>query len=183
MIGEGVELQQKSSYCQSRLFTALVPYFNNIGITSDSNPAIGNFNTYGNTYSAEKLATQNITPGAIISLDGIYFMWPNISSGENENIATNGEIINLTDAFGSKLGVFGAGTLADQNGYAIITYTDNTTQRSLLSLYHWIDQKPVQSTFITWITAALTSRTSTELSSLQTTAEEAISNSHSSRNT
>ncbi len=50
--------------------------YNNIGISSDDDPAMGNFNGVGDSYSAQALAQAGISPGQPVAYDQMSFIWP-----------------------------------------------------------------------------------------------------------
>jgi IPT/TIG domain len=51
-------------------------YYDNAGISPDSNQACANYDGDGFSYSADALAAGNLTPGATVNADGLSFTWP-----------------------------------------------------------------------------------------------------------
>jgi hypothetical protein len=50
--------------------------FDNVGITSDSSTGPGNYDGQGDSYSADGLASQGITPGSTVTVNGVKLTWP-----------------------------------------------------------------------------------------------------------
>ncbi len=115
---------------------------NNIGTSDSSNPAAGNFDGKGYSYSAQSLAAAGLTPGAIVTHNGVSFTWPNVASGQANNVVAAGQTITYAGA-GNTLGFLGAGTFGTQGGTGTITYTDGTTQTFTLTFADWYANLPV----------------------------------------
>ncbi|QMU77003.1 alpha-galactosidase [Streptacidiphilus sp. PB12-B1b] len=127
--------------------TSVVPYptlasaFNNVGVTSESAPAPGNFDSTGDSYSAEALATEaGVTPGSTISAHGLTFTWPTAAAGTPDNVAATGEQITL-DGKGSSLAFLGSETGA-VSGTVLVTYTDGSTSTGQLGFPNWCCTPP-----------------------------------------
>src|SRR5205823_8892895 len=71
----------------------LLPFFNNIGISDDSNPSAADFQGDGFSYSAQQLAQDGYTPGATVTVNGISYTWPNVAVATLDNIVANGQTI------------------------------------------------------------------------------------------
>ncbi|BCL80086.1 BglX family protein [Ktedonobacteria bacterium brp13] len=117
-------------------YSSLAQAFNNVGVSDDSNPSVGNYDGSGFSYSAQSLAQAGLTPGATVSHQGISFTWPNVPSGVADNVTVNGQMV-LFSGSGSTLGFLGASTFGTQSGNGTITYTDGTTQQFTLTLADW----------------------------------------------
>lgn len=115
--------------------------FNNIGITDNADHTPGNFDGFGNSYSAQALASVGITPGSTVTHGGISFTWPNVPAGQRDNVELAGQVVMLT-ASGSTLGFLGAATNGNQTATGTLTYTDGTTQQFSLTLTDWFSQTP-----------------------------------------
>src|ERR1017187_5419632 len=59
---------------------ALNGAFNNVGISDDANPAVGNLDGGGYSYSAQALAAADLTPGASVAHDGLTFTLPDVAA-------------------------------------------------------------------------------------------------------
>ncbi len=122
-------------------YNSLAQAFNNAGTSDNSNPAAGNFDGSGYSYSAQSLAAVGLTPGAIVTHDGVSFTWPNASAGQPNNVTTAGQTIMYSGA-GDTLGFLGAGTFGTQSGTGTITYTDGSTQQFTLTFADWYANAP-----------------------------------------
>jgi beta-glucosidase len=122
--------------------TVTVPYpslpaaYNNAGVSDDSNPAAGNFDGGGYSYSAQALASVGITPGATINSGGFSFTWPSAQPGQPDNVTTSGQVVDISGA-GSQLAFLGAGAFGTQTGQVTVTYTDGSTSTGTLTLPDW----------------------------------------------
>ena len=124
-----------------------VPYpsvaaaFDNVGITDDADHTPGNFDGSGNSYSAQALADQHITPGSQITERGITFTWPDAAAGTADNVAMQGQLIHLSGS-GGTLGFVGAGVGASQSGTGTVYYTDGTSQQFTIGFADWFSNTP-----------------------------------------
>jgi hypothetical protein len=117
-------------------YPSLADAFNNVGITDDSAPTVGNFDGSGDSYSAQALAAVGLTPGTTIDHDGASFTWPNVSSGTADNMQVDGQSVQISGS-GSELAFLLAGTHGTATGTGTITYTDGTTQSFSLAADNW----------------------------------------------
>lgn len=113
--------------------------FNNAGISDDSNQGTANIDGHGFSYSAQALAASNFTPGATVTVGGITYTWPNIASGLNDNVMTNGQTIPISGAVqgATQLTFLGSATNGPSTGTITIIYTDGTSQVATLGLSDW----------------------------------------------
>jgi beta-glucosidase len=122
--------------------TVRVPYasvaaaMNNTAISDDGNPAAGNFDGGGYSYSAQALASVGITPGSTVSHAGVNFGWPNVPVATPDNVAASGQTIALSGS-GSRLAFLGAGAFGSQSGTVTVTYTDGSSSTGTVSLSDW----------------------------------------------
>jgi beta-glucosidase len=122
--------------------TVTVPYsslsaaYNDVGVSDDSNPAAGNFDGGGYSYSAQALASVGITPGATVKSGGFSFTWPSAPPGQPDNVTTSGQVVNVTGT-GSQLAFLGAGGFGTQTGPVTVTYTDGSTSTGTLTMPDW----------------------------------------------
>ena len=118
-------------------FANLAGAFNNIGITSERAPVLGDFDGLGNSYSAEQAAAAGASPGAAITHNGVTFTWPDVPAGTEDNIAASGQVINQSGS-GSTLAFLGANSVAAAPaGRVIVTYTDGSTSGGSLAFPSW----------------------------------------------
>jgi beta-glucosidase len=134
---EGSAVDQGNAFLDVQTpYASLAQAFNNVGITSDSDPLVGNFDGAGNSFSAEALAAAGITPGETISHDGATFTWPSVAAGTADNVQVAGQTVDL-EGSGSELAFLLSGTHGTSTGTGTITYTDGTTQSFTLVADNW----------------------------------------------
>jgi hypothetical protein len=112
---------------------------NNIGITDDANPTLGNFDG-GNSLSAQALAAAGLTPGTVVDHSGLRFTWPAQPSGTPDNVVGHATV-RLTGR-GSKIGFLGAG-VHNQTGTATVVYSDGTSQAVTISFPNYAGTVPL----------------------------------------
>jgi beta-glucosidase-like glycosyl hydrolase len=117
-------------------YASLSDAVNNVGISDDSDPAAGNLDGGGFSYSAEALAAQGLTPGAAITHDGVTFTWPEAQSGTPDNVAVAGQTIAVSGA-GTTLGLLGASEYGASSATGTIIYTDGSTQTFDVTFPDW----------------------------------------------
>jgi len=116
-------------------FPNLAAAFNNVGITSESNPTPGNFDGTGNSFSAEKLAAQGATPGATITAGGATFTWPNVAAGTPDNVVVSGDVVTVAGQ-GTKLAFLGS-EAGDVTSPVTVTYADGTSTTAPVGFPNW----------------------------------------------
>jgi beta-glucosidase len=128
--------------------TVQVPYptlaaaTNNTAISDDADPAGGNFDGGGYSYSAQALASVGLTPGAKVTHDGLTFEWPNVPAATPDNVVTSGQTIALSGQ-GGQLAFLGAGAFGTQTGQVTVTYTDGTTSTGTITMSDWYSNAAV----------------------------------------
>ena len=123
----------------------------NIGISNDSDPTVGNVDGYNNSFSAQALAAVGLKPGAPFKAGGVSFTWPDVPSGSPDNILSLGQTI-LVSGSGSTLGFVGASSYAFNGGIGTIFYTDGSMSSFTLELGNYLDTH-----FLTNVAVATTS--------------------------
>src|ERR1700722_14142975 len=126
------------------LYSSLSAAYDNVGITDNANPAPGNFDGTGESYSAQALAAGTPTPltaGGQATFGGTTFTWPT-AVGTANNVIADGQKIDLTGS-GTDLGFLGAGAFGAASGAGTITYPDGTTQSYSLVMADWYNNAPV----------------------------------------
>lgn len=112
--------------------------FNNVGTSTDQNTTVANFDGGGDSMSAQALQNAGITPGKIISFNGVNFTWPNVTVPQPDNVVAKGQVIPVTPAQGATtLAFLGSSTNGPSFGNATITYTDGTTQTFKMLFSDW----------------------------------------------
>ncbi len=117
--------------------TSTVPstVFNNNGITPDTSPGTGNYDTWGNSYSDAALTTDGFASGTPVTTNGYTFNWPNVAISQNDNWQSAGQVIAVSTT--GTLAFLGSATNGPSSGTAIVTYTDGTTQTFTLTFSDW----------------------------------------------
>jgi hypothetical protein len=140
---DGSSLLSPGSYVQVTVpYASLEAAFDNVGITADSDPAPGNFDGYGNSFSATALADVGITPGGTVTSDGVTFTWPAVAAGTADNVVASGQSIVVSGS-GSTLGFLGTADNDVASGTGTITYSDGTAQSYTIEFQNWITATPV----------------------------------------
>src|SRR6202034_2076116 len=125
-------------------YSSLAAAYDNIGITDNADPAPGNFDGTGESYSAQALAAGTPTPltaGGQATFGGTTFTWPT-AVGTNNDVVADGQTIDLTGS-GTDLGFLGSGAFGAASGTGTITYTDGSTQSYSLVMADWYNNAPV----------------------------------------
>lgn len=113
-------------------------YFDNAGISDDSNTSCANYDGDGYSYSAQALSAAGLTPGGSVSADGLTFTWPDVASCADDNILAAGQTMLVSGTSGaSKLGLLESSTNGGTSGPITITYTDGTSTTQTLSSSDW----------------------------------------------
>ncbi|MBN9620989.1 MAG: alpha-galactosidase [Actinobacteria bacterium] len=126
----------------------VVPYpnlaaaFNNVGVTSQSDPGPGNFDGDGNSFSAEQLAAAGVRPGATVTVGGASFSWPSAAAGTPDNVAGSGVTVKLAGQ-GSRLAFLGS-EAGDVTDTVTVTYTDGTTTTGSVGFPNWSFSSPTE---------------------------------------
>lgn len=116
----------------------LTDYFDNMGITDDTNTSCANFDGDGYSYSAQALAASGLTPGGTVTADGLSYTWPDAATCANDNVLAAGQTLLVDAKSGaSKLGVLESSTNGMTSGPITITYTDGTSDTETLSSSDW----------------------------------------------
>lgn len=125
--------------------TVAVPYpslsaaYDNFGISDNSDPAGGNFDLGGDSYSAQALAAGTpapLTPGGQVTAGGTTFTWPDVPAASLDNVVADGQTVAVSGT-GTDLGLLGAGQNGTATGTITVNYTDGTSQSFTLSMADW----------------------------------------------
>ncbi len=113
-------------------------YYDNAGISPDNNQVCADYDGGGFSYSADALAQQGLTPGAMVSADGLTFTWPNVAACAADNILAAGQTMLVAGKSGAKtLGLLGSSTNGGSQGTITINYTDGTSSTQTVSFNDW----------------------------------------------
>lgn len=116
-------------------YKSLADAYNNVAITDESATAGGNFDGYGNSFSQQALTAAGAGPGAIVTVDGVKFGWPDVPAGQPDNVATAGQTIALSGQ-GTAIAFLGseAGNVRPE---VTVHYTDGSRSTGLLGFPNW----------------------------------------------
>ncbi len=113
-------------------------YYDNTGISDDSDTSCADFDGDGYSYSSEALATAGLTPGGTVSAGGLSYTWPDAASCTPDNILAAGQTMLVNGTSGaSKLGLLESSTNGTVSGPITITYTDGTSSTETLASSDW----------------------------------------------
>ncbi|MHC3472836.1 GH92 family glycosyl hydrolase [Streptomyces sp. 7R007] len=122
---------------------ALWPYATNEGIYPDGATFSGGFDDGGWAYSQNALSAAGVTSGSTLTVDGVSYTWPTVSSGRLDNLEMAGQTIPMpAGTSGSSLGLLGAAANAPTDGSGVsgtltVTYTDGTTSKATVAFSDW----------------------------------------------
>ena len=125
-------------------YSSLAAAYDNVGITDNADPAAGDFDGTGETFSAEALAAGTPTPltaGGQATFGATTFTWPT-AVGTPDDVIADGQTIDLSGS-GSDLGFLGAGAFGAASGTGTITYTDGSTQSYSVVMADWYNNAAV----------------------------------------
>jgi beta-glucosidase len=145
-------------------YSSLAAAYNNVGITDNSDPAPGNFDGTGDSFSAQALAAGTPTPltaGGQATFGGTTFTWPT-AVGSPDDVVADGQTIDVTGS-GTDLGFLGAAGFGEASGTGTITYTDGTTQQFSLAMPDWYNNAPVAGDQIATTTTSWNFSSSTQV--------------------
>jgi predicted alpha-1,2-mannosidase len=113
-------------------------YYDNDGISPDSNQACANYDGVGFSYSADALAKAGITPGGTVTADGLAFTWPNVPACAADNMLASGQTMLVAGKSGAKtLGLLGSSTNGSSQGMVVINYTDGSSTMEPVMFDDW----------------------------------------------
>ncbi|MCA1218727.1 hypothetical protein [Streptomyces sp. 8L] len=120
---------------------ALPDYYNDVGISPDTNRGCGALDNGTDTYSADALATASphpLTPGAHVAVGGLHFTWPDARPCENDNLRALGQTVLMPRRTGAgEIGFLGAATDGGHSGTVTIHYTDGSSGTATLKQSDW----------------------------------------------
>jgi hypothetical protein len=112
--------------------------FNNNATSNDTNSAQGNFDGVGSSYSTQTLQNAGLTPGKMLTFDGVSFLWPKSAAGTPDNVQAKGQTILITAVKrATTLAFLGSAAFGPSMGTATITSTDGSTQTFTLAFSDW----------------------------------------------
>ena len=148
--GSGLQrVSALESYPSATPYPDLAAAFNNIAITSESDPdpanLNGGFDGGSDTYDQQALdaatpvsgatLSNNAAPGSTVGYDGVTFTIPSAAAGTPDNVAGSGSKIALPGS-GSAIAFLGSEAGFTQDTVTV-TYTDGTTSTAQLGFPNW----------------------------------------------
>src|SRR5580700_5208438 len=130
----------------------LAQAFNNVGITSTSHTAAGNYDGIGDSFSASGLAADALAGGQSLLHDGMTITWPDVAPGDPDNVVADGQTVALAGT-GSVLGVIGASAYGSTTGTFTVGYSDGTSSTATVTLADWVDTSAASGTDLLATTA------------------------------
>ncbi|MHB9857907.1 lectin [Streptomyces sp. YIM S03343] len=122
---------------------ALWPYDTNEGVYPDGTSFSGGFDNGGWALSQNALSAAGVTNGSVLTVDGISYNWPTVTSGRPDNLEMAGQTILMpAGTSGVTLGLLGAAANAPTDGSGVsgtvtVTYTDGTTSEATIGFSDW----------------------------------------------
>ncbi len=120
---------------------ALWPYATNEGVYPDGTKYSGGFDGGGWAYSQNALSAAGVTSGSPLTVDGVSYTWPTVTSGQLDNLEMAGQTLPMpAGTSGASLGLLGAAVNAPTDGVSgtlTVTYTDGTTTRATVGFSDW----------------------------------------------
>ncbi|GHO70984.1 hypothetical protein KSC_098760 [Ktedonobacter sp. SOSP1-52] len=112
--------------------------FNNVGITDDTNPGVGNFDGGKRSYSLQALQNSGLVTGDNVFFNNMVFTWPNAVAGTPDDYLAQGQTVPVAPiANANVLGFLGASANGPTSGRAVVHYTDGTSQGFTLGFSDW----------------------------------------------
>ncbi|WP_326953816.1 glycoside hydrolase family 3 C-terminal domain-containing protein [Amycolatopsis sp. NBC_01286] len=120
----------------------LAAAYTDVGVTDDADPAPGNLDGAGFSFSAQALDSVGVHPGGSVTSGAATFTWPDVPAGQRDTVTTAGQSVSLTGS-GTALNLLTTGTNGTQSGPVTVTYTDGTTSTSTLTVADWYANQAV----------------------------------------
>lgn len=129
----------RGAYNGSGVAASVLPIskvYNQVAVTSDSNPNTGGLSTTYRSYSGQGLQTGGLTRNAVKTAGGVNFTWHSGEFGTPDNVKVAGQKIAVTGS-GTTLGFLGFAVSGATTGSGVITFADGTTQNYTITLEDW----------------------------------------------
>ncbi|WP_380163484.1 PKD domain-containing protein [Jannaschia sp. R86511] len=111
--------------------------FNNDGISTDANPADGNFDGGGWSLAAELLPEPVREQGGPVTIDGVEYVFGSPAEGELNNVEADGQTIDLPVGSYDQLMVLATAHNGDVQADGTLTYADGTTAQVPMRFTDW----------------------------------------------
>ncbi len=111
----------------------LTPYFNNDGISYESDRTDGDFTGMGNTYAAENLPPST----SIVTFYGVSFRFPDKRDGLKNNVALEGQRIEVPQSMYKCLYLLGASDGNSLEDSIRFVFANGSQEKAFLGLSSW----------------------------------------------
>jgi lysophospholipase L1-like esterase len=116
----------------------LSDYFDNAGITDDTDQGCGNLDGDGFSLSEEALSAAGLTPGASVTSGGLTYTWPSAAACSADNVLSDAQTVLVNGALGdTTLGLLGTSTSGTSSGLVLINYSDGTSSSAVVTFGDW----------------------------------------------
>jgi lysophospholipase L1-like esterase len=113
-------------------------YYDNAGITADTDQGCGNLDGDGFSLSQQALAAAGLTPGASVTSGGLTYTWPAAAACSPDNILADAQTILVDGSRGdTTLGLLGTSTSGVSQGLVLINYSDGTSSSATVTFGDW----------------------------------------------
>jgi lysophospholipase L1-like esterase len=117
---------------------SLADYYDDAGISLDSNQGCANLDGDGFSYSEQTLTAAGLSPGATVTSGGLSYTWPAVAACSPDNVLADAQTILVHGSSGaSTLGLLGSSTSGSSQGTVLVHYSDGTTSRATVSFGDW----------------------------------------------
>jgi hypothetical protein len=118
---------------------AVAKYYDNTGISPDSDQACANLDGDGYSFSSKALAAAGLKPGGQVTSGGVAFTWPAASACQPDDVLAAGQTLLLAPGASgdTRIGFLGTSTNGASSGPVTITYTDGSTSTVRLGFSDW----------------------------------------------
>jgi lysophospholipase L1-like esterase len=119
--------------------TANLPdYYDNVGVTADTDQGCGNLDGDGFSFSQQALAAAGLTPGASVTSGGLTYTWPTAAACAPDNVLADAQTVLVHGSRGdSTLGLLGTSTSGVSQGLVLINYSDGTSSSATVTFGDW----------------------------------------------
>jgi len=116
----------------------LSDYYDNAGISSDTNQGCGNLDGDGFSLSQQALAAAGLTAGASVTSGGLTYSWPSAAACAPDNVLSDAQTVLVHGSRGdSTLGMLGTSTSGTSSGLVLINYSDGTSSSAEVTFGDW----------------------------------------------
>jgi hypothetical protein len=115
---------------------SLAGYLDDVGVTSDSNPGIGNLDGDEESFSAQSLAARGVRGGSVITYNGVPFRWPDAAIGTADNVTAAGQALAIRGS-GSTLAFLVTAGWGPAQGTGKVVYANGSTQEFAIGAQDW----------------------------------------------